>query len=287
MTEKTIALLPEQAPPHALESQARQRAWWDINALDFDHEPGEPTPQFIENVRRCGILVPILVRYSTRGDRPRVLDGVRRCKAARAAGIKVIPIIGAPALDDDVVALIANNNRSPNPRTELAAIERIIKTTGATPKQLARELGIPYGTVKRRMKLRKLSGPARRLFEAGDIAVGVAESMSRLGSREQNRILGEAARDDVPITGRAVNEILQVQEKKAIADLPAAMFNGPGRDAIVTGDPAHPSSEDYVTMRRADLDEVLEYISIHNHADFEANPKADALLARLEEVLNG
>lgn len=277
MEKKTLALLPEQAPPHAPEGTL----WWFLDELDFDQEPGEPSPQFIDNVRRCGILVPIVVRYSVGGGRPRVLDGVRRCKAARIAGLKEVSVVGAPALDDDVVTLIANNNRSPNPRTELAAIERLIETTGATPKALARELGIPYGTVKRRMKLRRLAASARRSFEAGEIAIGVAERMSSLSKKDQGRVMQEAMHAEVPVSGQLVSKALQVRHDAAVAEMPREMFAGPGREDVRPD----PTDDDLLSLRRADLDKAIEYISMHNHADFDEHPEVIALLARLEEVL--
>ncbi len=274
MTDKDLGLLPltEAVPDRTAEGALGVDAW-PLDQLDFDHEPGEPSAQFIENVRRAGVIVPIVIRHGQHvHERPRVLDGVRRCKAARLVGLTHVMATDADDLDPDVVTLITNNNRSPNPRTELAAIERLIKTTGATPKQLARELGIPYGTVKRRMKLRKLSGPARRRFEAGDIAIGVAERMSKLPKREQNRVLGETARDGVPITAEAISAVEQVGRAAAVAELGDVLTEGPTRADV------RPAA-DLVSVLRADLKEAADLIETHLGSD--------PLVDRLRVAVNG
>ncbi len=276
MTDKDLGLLPltETVPDRAGNLRAfSQGGSWPLEALDFDHEPGEPSAQFIENIRRAGVIVPILIRQGDGSFRPRVLDGVRRCKAARLVGLTEILTVEAPDLDPDVLTLITNNNRSPNPRTELAAIERLIQATGATPKQLARELGIPYGTVKRRMKLRKLSKAALRAFQSGEIAIGVAERMSKLPTRDQNQVIGEAKKAGVPVTGEAISVAAQVGRDVAIAELGPALLEGPTRADV---QPA----VDLVSVPRADIKEAAELLETHLGDEI-------PLVGRLRGALNG
>lgn len=191
-----------------------------LHLLDFDHEPGEPTAQLTASIARIGLLEPILVRR--RHGRFIVVNGIRRCKALRAlGGTKVLAVLKRADVDADVATIVTNTQRSPNPRAELAAMERLIARTGAEPKELARQLGIPYGTVKRRMKLRKLIRPLRRRFEAGEIAIGVAERLSGFTPSEQAMIHREN-RDG--LTGEVVGQVRAVVTQRAAANIPKEMF---------------------------------------------------------------
>lgn len=270
MPDQPLELLPAERPTVSYDAADLV----DLTALDFDHEPGEPSPQFIANVRQLGVLQPVLV--DKRHGRLVVIDGVRRCKAARAVGLAMIHTIEKPAaIASDVATLVANNQRSPNPQTELAAIDRLIARTGAAPKEISRQLGIPYATVKRRLKLRKLAKGARQLFDRGEISVGVAEKLSRLPKGEQRAVVARAKDGDGRVTATLVNEARQVQTTQAIAQLDGSLFEGP-------------TAEDVANMRAVPVDAIYKLVALCRSvvkADDAARTLED-IAAKLEEIIH-
>jgi protein gp37 len=68
---------------------------------------------FVENVRKCGILTPLLVTFDNR-----IISGHRRNKAAKRLTIHEVPIVVFPSQDeDDILEALILSNRDTRQRT--------------------------------------------------------------------------------------------------------------------------------------------------------------------------
>lgn len=139
-----------------------------------------PEDSFVESVRSCGILEPLIVER--RGKGYRLLAGRRRLMAARKAGLESVPVrIMAPgSVRGEVVTLAENFHRKANPASEVDAIQALLKTTPDW-RDIAEKTGMPVAKVSERIRLIELL-PVEILdaFKAGKIAPSVAWAITKL-----------------------------------------------------------------------------------------------------------
>jgi hypothetical protein len=149
-----------------------------------------PVPRFVENVRRNGVVIPILLRevVSTDGTvEYRIVDGNRRVAAAREIGLQDIPsrvLIDVSVDDAARLVLTANNFRSENEITEYWAIRHLIRT-GASRQRVADDGGFDV----RYMRLRDRWGTLdRRIFTGyseGRIPSSIANKIAKMQPDDQ------------------------------------------------------------------------------------------------------
>jgi ParB-like nuclease domain len=94
----------------------------DVRTIDPLQRDGDhsPSADFIESVRRHGILQPLLVR--SRGGRFQVMSGSKRLAAALEAGLSEVPCLVERVDDDQARALAAATNVPSNAREASPAI---------------------------------------------------------------------------------------------------------------------------------------------------------------------
>lgn len=116
-----------------------------------------------ESIKRYGILQPISVRFMGEG-RYELAAGERRLKAAKMAGLRLIPSVIVNIRDKDAAALslLENIQRERLGIFEEAdGIERLKTIFGYPPEDICRMLGVTEKYVKDRIKLSKLSQKVR------------------------------------------------------------------------------------------------------------------------------
>jgi len=156
-----------------------------------------------------------------------VIDGRRRVKAARAAGLDRVPAMVYGAEEGqwrDVLTLALNRLRSDNPVSELAAIEALLKN-GATMAQIGEATGLPKGTIEKRLKLGGLIAPIRKALTAGRIAVSVAEVVAVQPEEIQNELAGNLEGGG-KITMANVKVFKTAERAYAIDQIPMSVFAG-------------------------------------------------------------
>jgi ParB-like chromosome segregation protein Spo0J len=201
------------------------------------HEHARPSRQLIESVGRLGQLQPVVVD----GSRARygLIDGRRRVRAIellledgneRAPGtIDAVMVTGGDRYGDParaVIALALHGVRSSSPVAELQAIELILAlggSQGEAVKRITRETGMSAQTIRRRLKLRRLSPTLRAAFEHGEITAAVAEAAARLSEGQQAQ-LEQTLADSGLLTLAAVREIARERTSQAALDLPDGLF---------------------------------------------------------------
>lgn len=210
-------LIPEQVPE--VEPQDIE-----LSRLSDVRVGPEPTPQFIDSIRKFGVVVPIVVRRLNDGKQFEVIDGKRRAKAAIACEMTTIP---ARVYDEGfafspAMTVTLNNLRSSNPVSEFEAIERMLQK-GASEREIARATGLSIGTVRKRLKLAGLLPELQEAFRRGEISTTVAERVATLPKPAQER-LNAIRQDKGKLTGRDVSEAKEVARQRELGTIPMEVF---------------------------------------------------------------
>lgn len=190
----------------------------------------EPSADFVENVRRLGILQPVaLIQAVPAGGGYRIVEGRRRIGAMRQLGRETIPAYvfehGTTVAHAAAMTLSANMQRRANPVREFAAIRAMVGR-GLTEQQIASELRIPLQTVRARMRLANLGSALMTLFQNGVLAPSVAERAARLdGERQASLYL--RYQQNGRITAADVREVTQVRDREAVEEMPEDLFRTP------------------------------------------------------------
>jgi ParB family chromosome partitioning protein len=171
----------------------------------LDANPRQPRRRFDEagleelsqSIRKTGILQPILVTRS--GDRFRVLAGERRARAARAAGLREIPVIVREGLADRdhlLFALVENvQRRDLTPLEEAEAYKHLREEFGLTQEEIAERVGKDRATVANALRLLKLPAEIRSALEEGTLTAGHARALLPIGSAaDQEKLAREFVR---------------------------------------------------------------------------------------------
>jgi len=185
------------------------------------------------SLRDYGQLQEIVVHFNGHHI---IADGLRRTAAlidlAREQGQSledstVSAKVYATGADHFVplATLTSNHVRSTNAAAELRAIEQLLKA-GLSEQHIAHQTGIRLSTIRRRMKLLRLSPALRRAFDDGRVATGVAEKAARLPGPLQQSLedilaaTGKVTGADVRIVRQA--QVHQAMQRLTLDDTPDA-----------------------------------------------------------------
>jgi ParB family chromosome partitioning protein len=167
--------------------------------------------ELIASIKEIGILQPPVVRKVAEG-RYELIMGERRLRAAKAAGLKTIPVIIRQTPDNELLreALIENIHRSQlNPLEEAAAYAGLLTDFGCTHDELATKLGRSRPLISNMLRLLNLPPSVQRKVAAGIISAGHARALLGLSDEKEieklaNRIVAEG------LSVRATEEIVAI-----------------------------------------------------------------------------
>jgi ParB family chromosome partitioning protein len=167
--------------------------------------------ELIASIKEIGILQPPVVRRVSEG-RYELVMGERRFRAAKAAGLKTIPVIIRQTPDNELLreALIENIHRSQlNPLEEAAAYAGLLNDFGCTHEELATKLGKSRPFISNMLRLLNLPPTVQRKVAAGVISAGHARALLGLSDEKEieklaNRIVAEG------LSVRATEEIVAI-----------------------------------------------------------------------------
>jgi len=171
--------------------QSSRLALIDLDLIDSN--PFQPRRTFdnerlvelAASVAEYGVLQPIVVRSLE--NRYQLIAGERRTKAARLAGLKVIPAIIRDAdLDDSaLLSLIENLQREDlNIIEEIAAYTRLLAEFDLTQEELALRLGRSQSGIANKLRLQRLPMAVLDNLEAAKLTERHARALLRLPSTE-------------------------------------------------------------------------------------------------------
>lgn len=146
----------------------------------FDEEQGLG---LLQSIKTIGIQHPLRVRRD--GERFVVVDGERRLRAARKAGLALVPVIvderELSEADTMTRQLILNCQRQElSPLETAVAIGRLMKETGWSASRVATTLGFSNATVSRLLALTGLPDDIRDKVAAGAIPASAAYELSHI-----------------------------------------------------------------------------------------------------------
>ena len=179
------------------------------NEIDIDlisPNPKQPRTVFDEaalkelmvSIKEIGILQPPVVREVS-GGRYELIMGERRYRAAKAVGLKTIPVIIRQTPDNELLreALIENIHRSQlNPLEEGAAYAQLLSDFNCTHEELATKLGRSRPHLSNTMRLLTLPQAVQKRVALGIISAGHARALLGLTDAAEieklaNRIVAE------------------------------------------------------------------------------------------------
>ncbi len=181
------ALLPTSTEAPILEGGSTVGRLVEINIADIRPNTYQPRSTFDDegieslaaSIRELGVLQPILVRSTPEGGYE-LIAGERRWRAARRAGLTVIPAVVKSADDNAALeqALVENLHRADlNPLEEAAAFQQLIDDFGFTHEQVADRVGKSRAAVSNTLRLFQLSPSIQRLVLDGKLSAGHARSL--------------------------------------------------------------------------------------------------------------
>jgi len=194
----------------------------DINLISPN--PRQPRKHFdqvaldelIASIKEIGILQPPVVRMRTNG-RYELIMGERRYRAAKAAGLKTIPVIIRQTADNELLreALIENIHRSElNALEEAAAYSQLLNDFACTHDELAQKLGRSRPQISNTIRLMNLPASVQNKVASGALSAGHARALLGLSDTHMiedlaKRIIAEG------LSVRAVEEIISKNAPKS------------------------------------------------------------------------
>jgi ParB family chromosome partitioning protein len=165
--------------------------------------------ELMVSIKEIGILQPPVVREVS-GGRYELIMGERRYRAAKAVGLKTIPVIIRQTPDNELLreALIENIHRSQlNPLEEGAAYAQLLSDFNCTHEELAIKLGRSRPHLSNTMRLLSLPPTVQNRVALGIISAGHARALLGLTDAAEieklaNRIVAEN------LSVRSVEEII-------------------------------------------------------------------------------
>lgn len=144
----------------------------------FDHDR---LNELAESIRSAGILQPVVVRRLGAGYQ--LVMGERRVRAARLAGLRMIPALVRDTADDAMRrdALIENVQRQDlNPIEEAIAIKALVDEHGITHEDVAERLGRSRPAVTNSLRLLTLTGTVRDRIASGALSAAHGRALAAI-----------------------------------------------------------------------------------------------------------
>jgi len=158
----------------------------EIRISDIDQNINQPRKSFDEqslieladSIRQHGVLSPIIVKSN--GARYQLVAGERRWRAARLAGLKVIPAIikDSDEAQSMEIALIENLQRENlNSIEEAEGMRQLMEFMGLTQEQVAQRLGRSRPAVANSLRLLTLPDEFRKMVLNDELSPGHARAL--------------------------------------------------------------------------------------------------------------
>ncbi|MGE0141032.1 MAG: ParB/RepB/Spo0J family partition protein [Ilumatobacteraceae bacterium] len=142
------------------------------------HFDEESLSELAASIREIGVLQPVLVRPTEDGYE--LLAGERRWRAARRAGLAVIPAVVRQTDDLGSIerALVENLHRQDlSPLEEAAAYQQLIEDFQFTHEQVASRVGKSRSAVTNTLRLMSLPPSIQHLMADGRLSAGHAKAL--------------------------------------------------------------------------------------------------------------
>jgi ParB family chromosome partitioning protein len=195
------------------------------------HFDEESLAELAASIREIGVLQPVLVRPV--GDAAyELVAGERRWRAARRAGLAVIPAIVRNTDDLGLVerALVENLHRQDlTPLEEAAAYQQLIEDFELTHEQVANRVGKSRSAVTNTLRLMSLPPGIQHLLADGRLSAGHARALLGTPDRTlQEQLARQAAAENWSV--RMLEEVVRERGEptSTVTRLPVRIADGAG-----------------------------------------------------------
>ncbi|GMQ48117.1 ParB/RepB/Spo0J family partition protein [Vibrio sp. 10N] len=161
----------------------------------------EALEELAASIQSQGIIQPIVVR-NVGHDQFEIIAGERRWRAARQAGLKMVPCLVKNVQDRAAVAmaLIENIQREDlNAIEEAQALERLQDEFELTHQQVADVIGKSRTAVSNLLRLNQLETPVKKLVESKQLDMGHARALLALDGDVQSEIAQTVAKKQLTV----------------------------------------------------------------------------------------
>ncbi|MCY9872903.1 ParB/RepB/Spo0J family partition protein [Vibrio barjaei] len=161
----------------------------------------EALEELAASIQSQGIIQPIVVR-SVGHEQFEIIAGERRWRAARQAGLKMVPCLVKNVQDRAAVAmaLIENIQREDlNAIEEAQALERLQDEFELTHQQVADVIGKSRTAVSNLLRLNQLESSVKKLVEAKQIDMGHARALLALEGEVQCEVADTVAKKQLTV----------------------------------------------------------------------------------------
>src|SRR5437016_522043 len=201
----------------------------DINRIDpnplqarriFQAERME---ELAQSIRSNGIIQPLVVRRH--GDRYQLVAGERRWRAAKIAGIEVVPVVIREIPDERLLEITLVENIQ---REDLSAVEtgnafhRMATELNLTPEQIGARTGKDRSTVINFIRLLQLPADIQQLLNDRKLSAGHGRALLTLPTPEAQREVAERAAAQnwsVRETERVTQRMVEGRKPKTLEEL--------------------------------------------------------------------
>ena len=163
----------------------------------------ESLAELAESIREQGVLQPLIVRVvpapqaGSEAAAYEIVAGERRWRAARLAGLSVVPVMVRELTDQSAlaVALIENLQREDlNPIDQAQSMSRLIEEFDLTHDEIAKALGRSRTSVTNFLRLLDLADDVKDAVIEGSIDMGHARALLPLDPERQVALAGKISR---------------------------------------------------------------------------------------------
>jgi len=210
-------------PPEAVGSGgASTSALRDVPVTAVRPNPHQPRRHFDEeslsalaaSVRELGVLQPVLVREVGEGEYE-LIAGERRWRAAKRAGLPMIPVLvrAADDLSSLEQAVVENLHRQDlNPLEEAAAYQQLLEDFQMTHETLANRVGKSRTTITNMLRLFQLPPTIQKLVAEGSLSAGHARALLGTPDRAfQESLARKAVQEGMSV--RAVEDAVRARSE--------------------------------------------------------------------------
>lgn len=176
--------------------------------------------ELAQSIKTNGIIQPLVVRKGTYGYQ--LIAGERRLRAAKKAGLKMVPIVVRKSTDREAleIALVENIQRQNlNCIDESLAYVQLMQDFHLTQEEVADRVGKERSTVANFMRLLKLPAAVIEDLKTGLLSFGHGKALLGLEEQEQ-RLQARLRIIDGKLSVRATESLIE-EMKKRVA-IPAA-----------------------------------------------------------------
>ena len=175
--------------------------------------------ELAESIKQFGVLQPLLVQ--DRKDYYEIIAGERRCRAAKIAVLKEVPVIIKKLTEQDMVeiSLIENIQRENlNPIEEALAYKRLLNEFNLKQDEVAERVSKSRTAVTNSMRLLKLNEKVQQMVIDDMLTTGHARALLGIEDQEKQYVVAQQIFDEKLSVRETEKLVKKIQKEKNLPE---------------------------------------------------------------------